>query len=75
VFALVLALLLAVAVPLLHGAWKKAQAAADDVRPSRGCRLEPVVYEGWSGSVHTFYFTNADFCDLFRAANARKLVG
>lgn len=31
-------------------------------------------YEGWSGSVHTFWFASAAFARLFRASNPRKCL-
>ncbi len=42
-----------------------------------GCVVEDVVaieYAGWSGSVHTFYFSNPSYAHQFREANARKIV-
>ena len=32
-------------------------------------------YDGWSGTVHTFYFANAEFALLFTQANAGKVLG
>lgn len=39
------------------------------------CSVDPaVVYHGWYGSVHSFTFTNGEYADLFRGANAKKLI-
>jgi hypothetical protein len=74
-FALLGAVVLAVVAPLARSSWQAAQLIADDAKPLPSCRMEPVEYDGWSGSIHTFYFANSEFCERFRAANARKLVG
>jgi len=42
------------------------------------CAREALVaaeYDGWSGTVHTFYFANAEFAILFTQANAGKVLG
>jgi len=42
-----------------------------------GCVEEDVVavkYAGWSGSVHTFYFSNQSYAYQFREANASKVL-
>jgi hypothetical protein len=43
----------------------------------RTCRCEgpAVEYEGWYGTVHTFYFASEDYAAAFRRANAGKIVG
>lgn len=38
------------------------------------CPAVAVVYEGWSGSVHTFIFHSGKYADAFEDANAKKLV-
>ena len=58
----------------VFGSWQRCQKAADRVKPAGHCVLQPVVYSGWSGSVHTFYFACREFTERFRAANARKVL-
>ena len=60
---------------LLRTAWKGSQAAAMRRKPAEWCEVEPVVYEGWNGSVHTFWLSNANYCEWFCAANASKVAG
>ncbi len=35
----------------------------------------PVVYNGWDGSIHYFYFRNGTYADLFVQGNSKKVVG
>jgi hypothetical protein len=43
---------------------------------SRDCCIlgAAVAYEGWYGSVHTFWFANADYADAFVRANPAKVL-
>ncbi len=60
--------------PLAYKGWKSKQSRADAIKRDPACRIAPVVYVQWSGSVHTFRFASAVFCEQFRRANARKLL-
>ncbi|MDY3552052.1 hypothetical protein R5W24_001132 [Gemmata sp. JC717] len=61
----------AAAVQRQRRATKRARALAS----ARCCGLPiAVVYEGWHGSVHTFWFANTDFAAAFARANAAKVV-
>jgi hypothetical protein len=75
IFAILLGALLGAIAPFVYQSWQKKQAAADKIKPSAGCMIEPVVYNGWSGTVHTFYFSSGVFCEQFPLANANKLLG
>jgi hypothetical protein len=47
------------------------------VAGNRACACTGIAaeYEGWNGTLHAFWFANPDFAELFRAANAGKVVG
>lgn len=70
----VLGVPLAVISPLFYKNWKKKQSKADALKPDPDCDTEPVKYVEWSGTVHTFEFTNRVFCEKFQYANVNKLV-
>jgi serine/threonine protein kinase len=66
------------AVALLIVLLKRTQ---DDQRTAEGmlqdtcCSVAyPVVYQGWSGSVHSFYFLNGVYAQAFASANAKKVL-
>jgi len=55
--------------------------AQDDRRTAQGmlrdtcCGVDyPVVYQGWSGSVHSFYFQNGVYAQAFADANVKKML-
>jgi hypothetical protein len=48
---------------------------AEAMASSRCCTLRPaVVYEGWYGSVHTFWFANRGYADAFIRSNPGKVL-
>jgi hypothetical protein len=61
--------------PFAYKGWKSKQSKADAIKPNPDCSTVPVLYVEWRGSVHTFRFASAVFCDEFRRANAKKLLG
>lgn len=61
--------------PFVYESWQRRQSEANRQKPADHCRLHPVVYDGWYGSVHTFYFSCPRFTSHFQAANAKKLLG
>lgn len=66
---------LAIVAPLLLGLsvllWFLAGA-----RTHEGCARSraPVVYDGWSGSIHTFRFANREYAELFARQNGQKRI-
>jgi hypothetical protein len=68
-------LLLLVLSPLALWAYRKAQAKADWAKPHLVCSTQPVIYDGWDGSVHTFTFSNVAYSALFIRSNAKKILG
>ncbi len=60
--------------PFQFKTWRRGQTLANELKPHRSCYLEPVVYSGWNGTVHTFYFTQQLFCQSFMMLNEKKLV-
>jgi len=72
---IVVGMLLGGGAPFFYISWQRSQKTADQVKPAPHCVVRPVVYDSWSGSVHTFYFACREFTERFRAANARKLLG
>ena len=61
--------------PFIFKRWRRNQAAADKIKLQPHCVTEPVVYSGWNGATHTFYFSCSAFTQQFCIANAQKLVG
>jgi hypothetical protein len=56
--------------------WQRAMQHARSLRSPRCCTFQiAVAYEGWHGSIHTFWFANPDYADAFRLANPRKVLG
>jgi hypothetical protein len=55
--------------------WREKQVGANTMKPAPDCRLIPVRYDGWNGSVHHFRFTNEGFVQNFAHVNRGKLVG
>lgn len=54
---------------------RRAMSHADSLSTETCCTLGPaVVYEGWYGSVHTFWFANPDYADAFVQANPGKVL-
>lgn len=66
------------AIALLIVLLRSAQAdrqAAQDMLQDTCCSIDyPVVYQGWNGSVHSFYFRNGLYAQAFADANAKKLL-
>jgi hypothetical protein len=75
ILGIAVGVLLGAIAPVHYGSWQRCQKAADKVLPARHCVIQPVVYSGWSGSVHTFYFSCREFTARFRAMNASKVLG
>jgi hypothetical protein len=61
--------------PFAYKGWKSKQSQADAIKPNPDCSTVPVVYVAWRGSVHTFQFASVVFCEEFRRANAKKVLG
>ncbi len=61
-------------VVLLRSAQADRQAAEDMVLDTCCSADYPVVYQGWNGSVHSFYFRNGVYAQAFAAANAKKIL-
>ena len=72
--AIFLGVLAGAIVPFVYKNWQQCQEAANRVKPARHCVTEPVIYEGWQGTVHTFYFSCHEFTERFQAGNARKVL-
>jgi hypothetical protein len=54
---------------------KQMKAARACLTPRCSNLHEAVTYHGWYGTVHSFTFSNSDYAQAFRAANAKKLLG
>ena len=54
---------------------RRAMQHAESLASRSCCTLgSAVAYEGWYGSVHTFWFANADYADAFVQANPGKVL-
>jgi hypothetical protein len=54
---------------------RRAMRHAESLASRACCTLGAAVsYEGWYGSVHTFWFANADYADAFIRANPGKVL-
>lgn len=55
---------------------RQAKAEAEGLMTDTCCTVRPAVeYDGWRGSVHTFWFANDWYADKFIRANAGKVLG
>ncbi len=55
---------------------KEATEYAESLASHRCCTLDAAVeYEGWYGSVHSFWFANPDYAEAVARANPGKVLG
>lgn len=63
-----------VLITILARARSRRRAALELVQDTCCGPDQPVVYYGWSGSVHSLYFRNGLYAEAFADANAKKVL-